>query len=50
MKPRKEREKGKTDRDDDVRAVAVPGDDLEAFDGLCVANNVVEGSWSVLCD
>lgn len=37
-----------THRDDDVRAVAVAGDDLEALDGLGVADNVVQRAGTVL--
>jgi len=35
-------------RDDDMGHVAVAGDDLEALDGLCVADNVVEEDGPVL--
>ena len=38
----------KAHRDDDVRAVAVAGDDFEALDGLGVADDVVEGARAVL--
>jgi hypothetical protein len=42
------RKKVKTNRDDDMRAVPVPRNDLQPLDRLDVANDVIEGAWSVL--
>ena len=30
-----------------MRHVAIFGDDLEAFDGLCVSDDIVQEDWSV---
>ena len=37
-------------RDDDMRHVALSCDDLQALNGLCISDNIIEEDWAVFLD
>lgn len=37
-------------RNDDMRTVSIPRNDLEPLNGVCIADDVVQDLWSVLFD